>query len=193
MSLKDILRNVTGAPSSEQVSSNLAGEQPLKSSPQRGGEFADRRRETSPDRFVFPQEYETKHVIVSDSETIQSITNQKQLQGNKYAPSSKSKISVLPQGVDMGSNSSPQRGEEAGLSELKRTLGVQVRGKINSHFEEQHLQSDANISRYIERKRKYPVINTKELSCKNANYIEINKKLDCFAYIYNGRKTTKKR
>ena len=33
---------------------------------------------------------------------------------------------------------------------------------------------------HTERKRKYPVINTKELSCDNANYVAMNKKLDCF-------------
>ena len=37
--------------------------------------------------------------------------------------------------------SSPQRGEEAIQSEQKRTLGVQVRGEVNSHTVEQHLQS----------------------------------------------------
>ena len=102
-----MLRNVNGGvtPSSEQVSSNLGGKQPLNSSPQRGGEFADGRSKTSSDSLVFPQEYEIKHVIVSERETIQSIVNQNQLQENKYAPTSKSKISVLPQGVDMSANS----------------------------------------------------------------------------------------
>ena len=42
---------------------------------------------------------------MSERETIQSIVNQNQLQENKYAPTSKSKISVLPQGVDMRANS----------------------------------------------------------------------------------------
>ena len=55
-----------------------------------------------------------------------------------------------------------------------------MRGEIDSHTEEQHLQSGANITRHTERKRKYPVTNTKELSCKKDNYIEINNQLDCF-------------
>ena len=55
--------------------------------------------------FRFAQDDETKHVIVNESETIQSMDNQKPLQENKYAPTSKSKISVLPQGEDMRSKS----------------------------------------------------------------------------------------
>ena len=42
------------------------------------------------------------------------------------------------------------------------------------------MQSDTNISRHTERKRKYPVTNTKELPCKQDNYIEITNQLDCF-------------
>ena len=46
-----------------------------------GGEFVDGQSKTSLDSLVFPQEYEIKHVIVSERETIQSIDNQNQLQG----------------------------------------------------------------------------------------------------------------
>ena len=37
--------------------------------------------------------------------------------------------------------------------------------------------------RHTERQRKYPVTNTKELSCNNANYVAMNKKLDCFGSV----------
>ena len=51
----------------------------------------DGQSKTSLDSLVFPQEDEIKHVIVSDSETIQSIDNQNKLQGvdmrsNSLAP-----------------------------------------------------------------------------------------------------------
>ena len=84
-----------------------------------------------------------------------------------------------------------------------------MRGEINSyhlqsdtnisrHTEEQHLQSaecwlktqavcktfqpneDTFNANVVIGKRKYPVTNTKELSCKKDNYIEINNQLDCF-------------
>ena len=62
--------------------------------------------------------------------------------------------------------SSTQRGEEAILSEQERALGVQVRGVCHTELQ-----------------RKYPVTNTKELSCNNANYVVMNKKLDCFGLV----------
>ena len=94
MSLREFIKKCNGGgvtPSSEQVSSNLGGEQPLNSSLQMGGEFVDGQSKTSLDSLVFPQEDEIKHVIVSDSETIQSIDNQNKLQGvdmrsNSLAP-----------------------------------------------------------------------------------------------------------
>ena len=135
MSLRRIIKKCNGGgvtPSSEQLSSNFGGEQPLNSSPLVESGFADGRRETSSDSLVFPQEDETKHVIVSESETIQPIVNQKPLQENKYASTSKSKISVLPQGVDMRANSLAPCGRGQGeglraaftLAEVLITLGI---------------------------------------------------------------------